>query len=141
MSRLDGATVVLGGIGDDIHVVALKILERTLSDAGAEVRMLGVMTPAEEFVAAAADAQVDAIWISSSNGHAEFWCESLRSSLDGAGRDDLLLYIGGNLAVGKRRWETVHQRFLDLGFTRVYPPATDPAVAIDDLATDLEART
>lgn len=141
MSALDGTTVVLGGIGDDIHVVALKILERMLTDAGADVRMLGVMTPAEEFVDGAAEAGADAIWISSSNGHAEFWCESLRGGLEAAGHGDVLLYIGGNLAVGERNWEDVEKRFRDLGFTRVYPPGTDPAAAIDDLAADLGART
>jgi methylaspartate mutase sigma subunit len=138
MSSLAGTTVVLGGIGDDIHVVALKILERMLSDAGADVRMLGVMTPAEEFVEAAADA--DAIWISSSNGHAEMWCEPLRSGLEAAGRGGVLMYIGGNLAVGERDWDTVERRFRELGFTRVYAPGTDPAAAIADLAADVERR-
>jgi methylaspartate mutase sigma subunit len=136
---LSGAKVVLGGIGDDIHVVALKILERTLTDAGAEVNQLGVMTPPEEFVAAAADAHADAIWISSSNGHAEFWCEGLRDSLEEAGISGVRLYIGGNLAVGQREWADVERRFGALGFDRVYPPGTDPQQAIADLAEDLAA--
>lgn len=137
---LEGVTVVLGGIGDDIHVVALKILERTLADAGAEVRSLGVMTPPNEFVESAVEANADAIWISSSNGHAEFWCEQLRDALQAADVADTLLYIGGNLVVGVRQWDDVEQRFLALGFNRAYPPGTNPARAIGDLANDLEAR-
>ena len=133
---LDGLTVVLGGIGDDIHVVALKILERTLNDAGATVRPLGVMTPPDEFVAEARDANADAIWISSSNGHAEVWCRGLRDALRAAELTNILLYIGGNLAVGQRDWNDVERNFGDLGFDRVYPPGTDPDAAVKDLAGD-----
>lgn len=136
---LDGATVVLGGIGDDIHVVALKILERTLADAGATVHQLGVMTPPEEFTSAATDLKADAIWISSSNGHAELWCERLAEGLRDAGAGDVLLYIGGNLAVGERHWPDVEGKFQGLGFNRVYPPGTNPGDAVADLAGDLAA--
>jgi methylaspartate mutase sigma subunit len=138
---LDGLTVVLGGIGDDIHVVALKILERTLHDAGATVLPLGVMTPPEEFVSAAREAGADAIWISSSNGHAEVWCRGLREALRAAELTNILLYIGGNLAVGQRDWDDVEKTFGDLGFDRVYPPGTDPDAAVEDLAGDAARRS
>jgi methylaspartate mutase sigma subunit len=137
---LEGVTVVLGGIGDDIHVVALKILERTLTDAGATVHQLGVMTPPAEFQRTADDVSADAIWISSSNGHAEHWCVQLAEALEQSGNRKVLLYIGGNLAVGAREWPDVEQRFRGIGFHRVYAPGASPAGAVEDLAGDVAAR-
>lgn len=137
---LEGLTVVLGGIGDDIHVVALKILERMLLDAGASVHPLGVMTPPDEFVTVASETAADAIWISSSNGHAEMWCRGLREALHSAELANILLYIGGNLAVGQRNWVDVEETFTGLGFDRVYPPGTNPESALTDLAVDITRK-
>ena len=35
-----------------------------------------------------------------------------------------MLYVGGNLVVGKQDWSEVEQRFLDMGFDRAFPPGT-----------------
>ena len=50
---------------------------------------------------------------------------------------DTLLYVGGNLVVGKQEWAGVKQRFVDMGFDRVYPPGTLPNITIGDLRSDL----
>jgi methylaspartate mutase sigma subunit len=138
---LRGARVVIGSIGDDIHVVGITILGHALRNAGAEVIQLGIQTPAEEFVAAAVSEDADALFVSSSNGHAAIFCEGLRGQLVAAGADDVLLYVGGNLAVSAAtQWPVVEQHFLGLGFDRAYASRTTPDMAIADLAADLAAR-
>jgi methylaspartate mutase S subunit len=57
-----------------------------------------------------------------------------------AGLNDVLLYIGGNLGVGKHDFQDDEIRFKKLGFDRVYPPASDVKTAIADLWADLKAK-
>lgn len=133
------AKVVLGAIGDDIHVVGIRLLAHALMEAGAEVIQLGVQTPPEEFVSVAVEEDASAVFVSSSNGHASWWCTELRDSLDAAGADDVLLYIGGNLAIGgSGEWSEIEAQFLGMGFDRVYRPRTRPEQAVNDLARDLD---
>ena len=67
-------------------------------------------------------------------GHGEMDCRGFREQCIEAGLEDIVLYVGGNLVVGKTEFETVRQKFLDMGFNRVYAPGT----AIEDLIFDLE---
>jgi len=138
--ELQGVRVVTGVIGEDIHVVGLRILEHALKSAGAHVISLGVQTPIDEFVEAAQESAADAIFISSSNGHAGFACEGFKDDMVEAGLGRVLLYIGGQLVVGRPDWSSVHEQFEKLGFDRVYPPRTNPKRAIADLAQDLRLR-
>jgi methylmalonyl-CoA mutase cobalamin-binding subunit len=58
-----------------------------------------------------------------------------------AGLGDVLLYIGGNLVIGRYDPKEVEPRFKKLGFDRVYPPETDIVEIIDtDLKNDLKAK-
>jgi methylaspartate mutase sigma subunit len=57
-----------------------------------------------------------------------------------AGLEDILLYVGGNLVVGKTPWEVVEKRFLDMGFDRAFPPGTRTPGVIEDLDRDFAAR-
>jgi methylaspartate mutase sigma subunit len=135
---LHNVRVVIGSIGDDIHVVGITILGHALRNAGAEVIQLGIQTPAAEFVATAVAEDVDVVMVSSSNGHASLWCDSLRADLNAAGADGVLLYVGGNLAnSAATTWESVEAKFLAMGFNRVFGPRTQPAEAIRLLAQDL----
>jgi methylaspartate mutase sigma subunit len=53
----------------------------------------------------------------------------------------VLLYIGGNLVIGRYDPKEVEPRFKNLGFDRVYPPETDIDTVIEsDLKKDLKAR-
>lgn len=132
--------VVIGSIGDDIHVVGIAILAHALRNSGAEVIQLGIQTPPEEFVATAVAEDADVVMVSSSNGHAAMWCADLRADLNASGAESILLYVGGNLSVSAATpWESVEQRFLDMGFTRVFPPRTQPAQALEAMVTDLAA--
>ncbi len=130
------ATLVTGVIGDDIHVMGIRILEHALIDAGFTVVSLGVQVSQEEFIHAAIETKADAILVSSLGGHAKILSEGLRDKCIEAGLKDILLYIGGMLTVGEP-WEDTERAFKDLGFDRAYPPITLTAQAIADLEADL----
>lgn len=131
------ATVVLGVIGSDAHVVGITILEHALDAAGFEVVNLGVQTAGEEFVAAAREHDADALLVSSLYGHAERDCRGFHERLAAA---DLapVTYIGGNLAVGQDDFEATRERFRGMGFDRVFDSETKPEEAIAALESDLQ---
>mgnify|MGYP003754123441 FL=1 len=130
---MNGKTIVTGVIGADVHAVGNKILAYALEQAGFKVINLGVMVSQEEFIEAALETNADAILISSLYGHGEIDCNGLREKCDEAGLKDIPLLAGGNLVVGKQNFEDVEKRFLNMGFTRVYPPGTTVETSIADL--------
>ena len=130
-------TLVLGVIGADVHAVGNKILEFAFSQAGFKVVNLGVMVSQEEFIQAAIETAADAIAVSSLYGHGELDCRGLREKCDEAGLQNVPLYLGGNLVVGKTAFEEVEEKFLKMGFKRVYAPGTPPEVTIADMKVDL----
>ena len=132
-------TIVLGVIGADVHAVGNKILAFAFEQAGFDVVNLGVMVSQEEFIQAAIETDAGAIVVSSLYGHGELDCRGLREKCVEAGLADMLLYVGGNLVVGKTDFGTVESKFLDMGFDRVFPPGTDPKEGIEYLLKDLEA--
>ncbi|MBI3067794.1 MAG: methylaspartate mutase subunit S [Betaproteobacteria bacterium] len=134
------ATLVTGVIGADIHNIGLRILETALEDAGFKVVSLGILATPDEFVRAAVEVSADAILVSSLNGHGELECPGLRGKCQEGGLEGIILYVGGNLVVGKQPWEDVQGRFLAMGYDRVYPAGTTPRQVILDLTNDLAAR-
>ncbi|MGB9594290.1 MAG: methylaspartate mutase subunit S [Anaerolineae bacterium] len=132
--------VVTGVIGADVHVVGNRLLAMALERAGFKVVNLGVLVSQEEFINAAVESNADALFISSLYGHAELDCQGLREKCIEAGLDDILIYVGGNVALGKQDWAEVEKRFLDMGIDRVFPPRTPPKVGIELLEQDLAAR-
>jgi methylaspartate mutase sigma subunit len=133
-------TVVTGVIGEDVHVVGMRIIEHALAAAGFKVNSLGAQVSREEFIQAALETAADAILVSSFSGHAEILAESFRDMCVEAGLRDVILYIGGYLGVSEEPWEGVEARFKKLGFDRVYPPGTSPNRVVQDLAEDVRAR-
>ncbi len=129
-------TLVMGVIGADIHAIGNRILEYSFRQEGFNVINLGVMVSQEEFINAAIETSADAILVSSLYGHGEIDCKGLREKCDEKGLNHILLYIGGNLVVGKAPFESVQEKFLKMGFKRVYPPGTLPEIAISDLKND-----
>lgn len=129
--------LVLGVIGADCHAVGNKILDYTLTEAGFEVINIGVLSPQEDFINAAVETNADAIIVSSLYGHGEIDCRGLREKCDEAGLKDILIYVGGNIVVGKQNWDEVYNRFKSMGFDRVYPPGTSVDTTIHDLKEDL----
>lgn len=130
-------TIVLGVIGSDCHAVGNKILDHALTQAGYNVVNIGVLSPQEDFINAAVETNADAILVSSLYGQGELDCRGMREKCDEAGLKGIKLYVGGNIVVGKQKWEDVYQRFKDMGFDRVYPPGTSTETAIRDLREDL----
>jgi methylaspartate mutase S subunit len=134
------ATVITGTIGQDAHVIGTKILSRAFRDAGFNVVELGCLTPPDEFIQAAQETDADAILISSLYGMAEMDLQGFKDKCREAGLDDVLLYIGGILAVSRHDFKEDEEKFRKLGFDRVYPPEADISSAIEDLRNDLKAR-
>jgi len=130
--------IVLGVIGADVHAVGNVILYHAFTDAGFDVTNLGVMVSQEEFIGAAIETDAEAIIISSLYGHGELDCRGLRGKCIESGLENILLYVGGNIVVGKQPFEDVEKRFKDMGFDRVFGPGTPPEVTIAALKEDLE---
>ena len=130
-------TMVLGVIGADVHAVGNQILNYAFQEAGFNVVNLGVMVSQEEFIEAAIESAAEAIVVSSLYGHGELDCQGLRDKCDEAGLKGILLYVGGNIVVGKQPFEEVEQRFKAMGFDRVFGPGTPPEETIKALRQDL----
>ncbi|MDF2569795.1 MAG: glmS 2 [Sporomusa sp.] len=130
--------VILGVIGADCHAVGNKILNHALTAAGYEVINLGVLVPQEEFVSAAIETDAKAILVASLYGHGEIDCRGLKDRCREAGIEDIRLYVGGNLVVGKTDFKEVEEKFLAMGYDRVYEPGILPDQVIADLNEDLK---
>ncbi|MDX1514359.1 MAG: methylaspartate mutase subunit S [Gammaproteobacteria bacterium] len=133
-------TLVTGVIGADTHIVGNRILSMALEKAGYKVVSLGALTPAEEFIKAAIETAADGIMVSSLYGQGELDCRGFRELCLEAGLDGILLYVGGNLVVGKQPWPEVEKRFLEMGFDRAFPPGTRTEAVIEALDADFAAR-
>ena len=134
---MEKKTLVIGVIGADVHAVGVQILQYAFTEAGFNVINLGVMVSQEEYIEAAIESAADAIVVSSLYGHGELDCRGLREKCDEAGLAGILLYVGGNIVVGKQPFEEVEQRFHDMGFNRVFGPGTPPETTIAALKEDL----
>lgn len=133
-AHTESFTVVLGVIGSDCHAVGNKIITRMLQGCGIEVVNLGVMVSQDEFIDAAIETGADAILVSSIYGHGEIDCMGFRGRCIERGIADVLLYVGGNLVIGKRDFPEVEKLFRGMGFDRVFPPRVD----LDEVAALLK---
>ncbi|OGS35707.1 MAG: methylaspartate mutase subunit S [Elusimicrobia bacterium RIFOXYB2_FULL_49_7] len=130
-------TLVLGVIGADCHSVGNKVLDVFLTDAGFNVVNLGVMVGQDEFIDAAIESDAGAILVSSLYGHGEMDCDGLRERCIERGLDNILLYVGGALVVGKTDFNDVIKQFTAMGFDRVFPPTVDLNEAAGLLKKDM----
>jgi len=134
-------TVVTGVIGDDVHVIGIRLMEYALRQSGFTVVSLGPLAAPKEFVDAAIETAADALFISSLNGHAELYLPGLRGACIEAGVGDILIYAGGQLTIRRPDWVEVEQRFVgEYGLSRVYPSDVSPDTPIADLERDIAAR-
>lgn len=133
-------TLVTGVIGADTHIVGNRILSLGLEEAGFKVVTLGALTPADEFVKAALETAADGIMVSSLYGQGELDCRGFRDLCIEAGLEGILLYIGGNLVVGKQDWDSVEKRYKDMGFDRAFPNGTRVEEVVETLDEDFAAR-
>ncbi|MFK8016066.1 MAG: methylaspartate mutase subunit S [Gammaproteobacteria bacterium] len=133
--------IVIGVIGDDIHVVGNRIAHLALEESGYTVFNLRTRNRPKHFVGAALETNADAVFVSSLNGEGEHWCANLRERFAAVGLADVLLYVGGNIIVGHRPLEEVTALFQSFGFDRVYHQVPDIGVAIEDLDKDIVRRS
>ena len=131
---------VTGVIGEDVHVVGIRVIENALSDSGFKVHSLGAQVSQEEFIQAALETNADAILISSLSGHAEILVSSFREKCVEAGLGKIILYIGGNLVLSEDQMANADGIFKKLGFDRVYLPGVTPNKVIEDLAGDIALK-
>ena len=133
-------TIVIGVIGADCHAVGNKILERFFSEHGFHVVNLGVMVSQDEYIDAAIETGASAILVSSLYGHGEIDCQGFRDRCVERGLEDIILYVGGNLVVGKTPPEEVKEKFRNMGFDRVWMPDDDLEVEAETLRRDIAER-
>jgi methylaspartate mutase sigma subunit len=133
-------TVITGVIGDDVHVVGIRLLEHALKHAGYKVVPLGVQVSQEDFINAAIETGANAIMISSLSGHAQMLLPGFREKCIEAGLKNITLYLGGQLIIGRTPWEEVEKKYRDMGFDWVCPPNVPLSQVIRKLEADLAAR-
>ena len=138
-NMIKGDTVT-GVIGEDVHVVGIRVIENALSDSGFKVHSLGAQVSQEEFIQAALETNADAILISSLSGHAEILLHSFRDKCIEAGLGDIILYVGGNLVLSEAQMANAENIFKEMGFDRVYLPGTTPYKVIEDLTADIARK-
>jgi methylaspartate mutase sigma subunit len=132
------ATLVTGLIGEDVHIVGIRILEHALRSNGFKVIALGIQVSQEEFVNAAIETKANAILISSLSGHARMLVEGFRDKCIEAGLKEIIIYLGGQLVIGQMKWEEIEKIFKNMGVDRVFPPDTLPEQVIAALNKDLK---
>ncbi len=131
--------VVTGVVGNDIHVVANRLIDISLEERGFEVFNLGVNTYLEEFMDAVIETDADVLLISSLNGEAEGWCRDLQILKSQYDFKDVTFMIGGNLGVGEMDSELLVPKFQNYGFDLVFHQV-DLNEGLDRLEEFLEAR-
>ena len=132
--------VVTGVVGNDIHVVANRLIELSLKARGFEVFNLGVNTYLEEFFDAVVETGAEVLLISSLNGEAEGWSREiklLKSSYKGL--DNLVMMIGGNLVVGSGDADEIVPKYKNYGFDLVFHQV-DLNTGLDTLEEYLKQR-
>ena len=133
-------TIVIGVIGADCHAVGNKIISSVLGGLGFNVINLGVMVSQDEFIDAAIQHNAEAILVSSIYGHGEIDCNGMKERCIHRGIDDVILYVGGNLVIGKKSVDEVRQLFLTMGYDRVFSPSDDLNDVADFLLMDIEHK-
>ncbi len=132
--------VVTGVVGNDIHVVANRLIEISLQERGFEVFNLGVNTYLEEFIDAVIETDADVLLISSLNGEAEGWCRDLKLLKNQYDMSSVVFMIGGNLGVGEMDAQEIVPKYEAYGFDLVFHQ-TDLNEGIDALELLLKEQT
>ena len=112
--------IVTGVVGNDIHVVANRLIDISLQSRGFEVFNLGVNTYLEEFIDAVIETDAKVLLISSLNGEAEGWCRELHKYKHHDSLKDVVFIIGGNLSVGEGDESQIVPKFKEYGFDLVF---------------------
>ncbi len=132
--------IVTGVVGNDVHVVANRLIEISLKERGFDVYNLGVNTYLEEFLDAVLETDADVLLVSSLNGEAEGWCRDLNILKSNYRfRKEVLFVIGGNLTVGEADEDVLVPKFKRYGFDLVFHQK-DLNEALDEVEAVLSER-
>ena len=112
--------IVTGVVGNDIHVVANRLIDISLQSRGFEVFNLGVNTYLEEFIDAVVETNAQVLLISSLNGEAEGWCRDLLFMKQKYDLSKVIFIIGGNLSVGEASTDEIIPKYKEYGFDLVF---------------------
>jgi methylaspartate mutase sigma subunit len=77
--RIKG-TLITGVIGEDVHIIGIRLLEHSLREADFKIVSLGIHTSQEDFINAARETKADAILVSSLAGHARVTASGLKDN-------------------------------------------------------------
>lgn len=127
---MSAGRVVLGTVPSDAHTWNLVYLELLLRENGFAVDCLGPCTSVDRLVAATASVGVDAVVLSTVNGH---------GGTDGAEqvrtlrrhRPTVPVGIGGKLDTDEAHFPSARSRLLAAGCDRVFTPHESPAALVD----------
>lgn len=134
------STLVIGVIGADCHAVGNIVLDRVFTAHDFRVINLGVMVSQDEYIDAAIETGADAIVVSSIYGHGDIDCLGMRERCIERGLGDILLYVGGNLVVGKHDFADIEAKFKKMGFNRVFSPSHELEDVCRLMANDINQR-
>lgn len=115
-------------------------MDAFFSAKGFRVVNLGVMVSQDEFIDGALETGAKAILVSSLYGQGEIDCAGFRERCIERGLSDILLYVGGNLVIGKNDRVAVEKLYKGFGFDRVFGPDGDLEEAATLLGHDLQVR-
>jgi len=135
--QLSGPGVVLGLVGHDIHVVANRVLTIGIAENGFRPYNIGTNNDVDDFADAVLETGARAVLVASINGEGEKSCAGFGARFAELGLSDILLYIGGNLVIGTKPAEEVHQVFASYGFHRVFHQPSSFQTVFDALRQDL----
>lgn len=129
--------LLIGSIGDDAHSVGIRLLVLGFKEKGFLVKSLGIRNDLSDFLVDEKD--FDVVMISNNNGHAELYLQDfgrLLSMVRLARRTNNLWYLGGNLSVSESDHE-IKKRFIEMGFTNVFPKPVHFEQAYAEVMRDL----
>jgi methylaspartate mutase epsilon subunit len=129
--------MLIGGIGDDAHSIAISLLTLGFREAGFHVFNLGIRNTLADFFKFAP--HFDIIMISNKNGHCELYLEDFPAQLSHYRLTDdspKLWYLGGSLSVSESDF-SVKKKYLNWGFTNVYPKPVSFQVVYNDVLEDV----
>jgi methylaspartate mutase sigma subunit len=133
-------TLITGVIGEDVHIIGIRIVEHALRNAGFRIVSLGAQVSQEQYIEAATETNADAILVSSLGGHASILVPGLREKCDEAGLKSILLYLGGQLIIGDMKWEDSVKMFKEMGIDSVYPSDVRLSQVMNDLEIECKAK-
>jgi methylaspartate mutase sigma subunit len=129
--------VVLGLVGNDIHVVANRVLVIGMAENGFRPYNIGTNNTVDDFADAVLETGARAVLVASINGEGEKSCEGFGARFASLGLSGVLRYIGGNLVIGSRPRAEVDRMFTGYGFHRVFHQPPSFRAVFDGLRQDL----